>query len=220
MQLNITQRVRYFSGSKHHSQTYSSQTFPRYQYRSTYALDTLGLALKELESGKSYRTVSEMYNIPRSTLHDHFTGKVKFGASSGPKPYLTFAEEEELASFLINSAKIGYPHTKPQVLAIVQNILDNHDVSSTVTNGWWERFMQRHKHLSFKSAVPLALARAKATDPEVFERYFTMLHEAHDLLDRPECIFNCDETGLAFNPPCFKVVDQKGSQSVSQWRQI
>ena len=38
--------------------------------------------------------------------------QVNFGAWSGPQPYLSFEEEEVLASFLIRTAKIGYPYTK------------------------------------------------------------------------------------------------------------
>ena len=37
----------------------------------------------------------------------------------------------------------------------------------------------------------------------------------NDIFDKPSCIFNCDETGLKFNPPCFKVVNVKGSTSLS-----
>ena len=72
--------------------------------------------MQGLDEGLSYSRVVEMYNIPSATLHDHFTGKVKCGARCGPNPYLTFEEEEEVASFLINTARIGFPHTKKQVL--------------------------------------------------------------------------------------------------------
>lgn len=44
-------------------------------------------------------------------------------AKLGPKPYLSVAEEEELVSFLLKCATIGYPHTQ-QVIAIVQQIVN------------------------------------------------------------------------------------------------
>ena len=41
-----------------------------------------------------------MFGVPRSTLHDHVSGKLEQFAEQGPKPYLkTEEEEEELASF-------------------------------------------------------------------------------------------------------------------------
>jgi len=49
-----------------------------------------------VEKGESVRRAAEMFNVPKSTLHDHVTGKVMFGARSGPDPYLSMEEEEEL----------------------------------------------------------------------------------------------------------------------------
>jgi hypothetical protein len=52
------------------------------------------------------------------------SGKVEVGAQPGPKRYLS-DEEEELARFLVEVAKIGYPHTKSQTLALVQQMVDS-----------------------------------------------------------------------------------------------
>ena len=72
-------------------------------------------AIKEVELGMSIRRAAEIYSVPKSSLYDRINGKVHCGAKPGPNPYLTYLEEEELASFLIQTAKIGYPHTKKQV---------------------------------------------------------------------------------------------------------
>ena len=175
-------------------------------------------AMAEVENGTSIRRAGEMFNIPPSTLHDHVTGRISHGARSGPTPYLSNEEEEELASFLIQTAKIGYPHTKAQVLSIVQHIIDKKGIISTVTNGWWERFRGRHSNLTLRSAVPLSLARAMATDPAVVDRYFDILEESlrsNNILNKPAFIYNCDETGLPLNPPCHKVIDQRGAKNPS-----
>ena len=97
-------------------------------------------AMIAVEKGEPVRRAAEMFNVPKSTLHDHITGKVMFGARSGPDPYLSLEEEEELASFLVQTAKIGYPHTKKQILSLVQQIVDSKEIDTTVSNGWWERF--------------------------------------------------------------------------------
>ena len=66
--------------------------------------------------GDSYGVyTSEKYGIPRSTLHDHTSGKIEHGAKLGRGAYLTSEEEEELVSFLIKCAGIGYPHTRKQI---------------------------------------------------------------------------------------------------------
>lgn len=190
-------------------------------FRGTYkSWNDIGLskALAEVEKGLSIRTVAEMYGIPKSTLHDHVSGKVAYGAKSGPDPYLDLEEEEELASFLVRSAGIGYPHTKKEVFTLVQQILTKKGVEANVTNGWWERFRSRHPNITTRVAVPLSVARAKASDPVVLEGYFDMLEEClkeNKIFDKPGFIFNCDETGIPLNPRCMKVIDQVGSKNPS-----
>ena len=44
----------------------------------------------------SIRRAADKYGLPRSTLHDHVSGKVQYGAKPGRDPYLTAEEEEEL----------------------------------------------------------------------------------------------------------------------------
>jgi transposase len=56
-------------------------------------------AIKAAIDGTSIRQASEEYSVPRSTLHDRITGKVKPGSKSGPKSYLSSLEEQELVSF-------------------------------------------------------------------------------------------------------------------------
>ena len=179
---------------------------------------TLVKAIEAKHSGLSYRRAAGMYGIPTSTLFDHITGKVEVGARPGPKPYLTNEEEEEVASFLVQTAKIGYPHTKSQVLALVQQIVNSKRIEATVTNGWWERFVERHPQLSLRTAVPLSLARAMATDAGVLGKYFDILEECliqNGIFDKAGMIFNCDETGLPLNPKCAKVVDKTGTKNPS-----
>ena len=67
-----------------------------------------------------------------------------------------------------------------------------------------------------KSAVPLSLARAAATDPEMLHRYYDTLEDClrnNEIFDDPGAIFNCDETGLALNPPSLRVVQEVGSKA-------
>lgn len=119
---------------------------------------------------------------------------------------------------MIETAKIGFPHTKKQTLVIVQQILESKGLSKDVTNGWWERFVARHPQVCLRSAVPFSVARAMATDPDVLNRYFDVLEDClyqNDIFNQPGRIFNCDETGLPLNPKCLKVVDQKGSKNPS-----
>ena len=81
-------------------------------------------AVKAVEMRKlSIRKASIMYNVPKSTLHDRVSRKVDLEGKPGKKPYLSIEEEEELVSFLLKCAEIGYAHTRPQVLSLVQRIV-------------------------------------------------------------------------------------------------
>jgi len=52
-----------------------------------------------------FRT-AQVYNVPKSTLHDRVSGKVRNGDKPGPNPYLSSTEEKELADFLVDVAKV------------------------------------------------------------------------------------------------------------------
>ena len=44
------------------------------------------------------RQACEIVSVPQSSLHGRVSGKVDCKARSGPTPYLSFEEEEELVS--------------------------------------------------------------------------------------------------------------------------
>ena len=65
--------------------------------------------------GYLVRSAAEEYQVPRSTLHDRVSGKVQFGATSGPARYLNDQEERELVNFLCCCTEIGYARTRLQL---------------------------------------------------------------------------------------------------------
>ena len=103
--------------------------------------ESLNQAITAVEKGTSIRRADEMFGLPRSTLQDHVSGRVEQFAKQGPKPYLSTEEEEELASFLVRCARIGYPHTRLQVIGIVQDIVNSKNIDVVITSGWWNDFV-------------------------------------------------------------------------------
>ena len=62
--------------------------------------ELMEMACREVQEGRlSIRRALEAYQVPRSTLSDHVTGKVSEGSHSGPTRYLTDEEEAELVNF-------------------------------------------------------------------------------------------------------------------------
>ena len=72
--------------------------------------DKLIRAAAAVNEGKyTLRETLIKYSIPKSTLWDRVSGKVAFGAVSGPERYLNDTEEEQLVKYLIGAAKISFP---------------------------------------------------------------------------------------------------------------
>ena len=124
--------------------------------------ESMNNAMYACEKGESVRWAAAMYGVPKSTLHDHVCGKILMGAKSGHDLYLTIKEEEELAIFFYANSRDWVPPHKETSVSLVQQILDDKGIQTTISNGWWERFRQRHPNLTLRSAVSLSYARAMA----------------------------------------------------------
>ena len=176
-------------------------------------------AVEAIQQGElTLRQATELYDVPRATLHDHVTGKVKPDSVSGPGRYLTIQEEEELVNFLFGCSRIGYPRTRPQVLAIVQQYIDRRNLKKIVSNGWWQRFRERHEKITLRSAAPLCQVRAMAMDRDSIDRYFNILENTlceNGIMDKPKQIFNCDESGMPLSPKAPMTVSRKGDKNPS-----
>ena len=169
-----------------------------------------------LNKGLSIRCAAELYAIPKSTLSDRISGRVVMGSVSGPAKYLTTQQEEELVYFLLESASIGYPKSRLQVIAMVQQLLNERGIQRTVTHGWWESFCHRHPNVTLRTTAPLSLHRAKASDVDVMNKYFDILQstiDEYDLTDKPCQWFNMDETGMPLNPRPLKMVSSLGTKN-------
>ena len=147
------------------------------------------------------RQASSEFNIPKSTLHDHISGRVHPGAVSGAPRYLDDEEEDELVRWLEGCAQIGYAKSIREVRAIVGAIVakKNNLDSMVVSHGWWDCFRQQHPHLTLRSGETLAYRRAVSTNRVVIDKYFDLMEEIferNNLLKKPNLIFNADETGM------------------------
>ena len=108
----------------------------------TWNAENLESAIKAVEKGESIRRSAEIHSVPRSTLRDYINSTNRTLEGGSGAPYLTLAEEEELVSFLIQSASIGYPRTRKDVVCIVQQIMDSKHRNVSVSNGCFVRFKE------------------------------------------------------------------------------
>lgn len=82
---------------------------------------------------------------------------------------------------------------------------------------WLRSFLERNPELSVRQAEGLSLARAQGLNRAEVKKIFDLLLEVmmeHDLLDKPDRIFNMDETGVQINNSPGKVIATKGAKVV------
>ena len=77
------------------------------------------MACKAVSDGWSIRKTADEFDVPKSTLYDRISGRIAFGAKSGPPAYLSVKEEAELVKLLVGLARIGFARTCKHELNIV-----------------------------------------------------------------------------------------------------
>ena len=86
-----------------------------------------------------------------------------------------------------------------------------------VSEGWFQRFMQRQSHLSYRRGDPTANVRMNCLTKEVISDYFDLLKEVlteSQLLNSPNRIYNVDETGIALDGHAPRIIAKKGQKKV------
>ena len=172
--------------------------------------------------GLSGNRAADLHGVPRSTLKDRLSGRVKHGTNPGPKPYLTVEEEAELTSHLLQAADIGFGKTRRDVKCIVETYAQQKKVlkGSVVSDGWWNRYLKRNPKISVRSGDSTALRskngccqRRKYESLLIFD-LLRQIYDEHGFESCPECIYNMDETGVPLEPRPPKVVARKGQKKV------
>lgn len=82
---------------------------------------------------------------------------------------------------------------------------------------WLYSFMERNPNLSIRKAEGLSVARAQGMNRKDVKNYFDVLEKIiieHDLTNKPQNIFNMDETGFSVNNEPGKVIGEKGAKVV------
>ena len=87
----------------------------------------------------------------------------------------------------------------------------------SVSGGWYARFMERQPHLTLRRGDPIASVRMECTSKEIMEDYFALLKSTlteHELLNKPNRIYNVDETGMPLDHRLPKVATSIGQKKV------
>ena len=188
--------------------------------RKEWSEESMELALRDVTNGiMGVRRAALEYNVPRSTLSDRVTGRVRPGARSGAPRYLEEEEEEEVVQWISGCAEIGRAKSIREVQAVVSAIVARKlgITSISVSHGWWDKFRRRHPELVMRSGEAIAYKRAAAVNKETIFHYFDLLEttlQSNRLLDRPSLVFNADESGMPLSTKPGKRVGIRGMKRI------
>ncbi|KAJ8946650.1 hypothetical protein NQ314_008822 [Rhamnusium bicolor] len=192
------------------------------QRASQYSQDDLATAVAEIKRGVMtiYRA-QKLYNIPKTPLLYHVNGtRGMKSKSQGRPPAIRIEDEKRLAEGLKTMERWGFGIFRKEILHIVAYFTTKNKMNTPCTNNiprneWFYNFKNRHR-LSIKKPQAVEFSRRKMTDPFVISEYFDLLNKTLsdlNLHDKPELIWNLDETSLSHDPHKTRVVGERGKPS-------
>ena len=122
--------------------------------RKQWTEEQMSVALNSVKTeGLSGNRAADLYGVPRSTLKDRLSGRVVHGTKPGPRPYLSTGEETELSCHLLQVAKMGFGQTRRDIKCLVETYVKQKGTlrGSTITNGWWQKFLKRNPMLRLRA---------------------------------------------------------------------
>ncbi|XP_031778828.1 uncharacterized protein LOC100680064 [Nasonia vitripennis] len=181
-----------------------------------YSESDLERAVEKCKKGESLRKVAQEFSIPRSTLFVKLKGIVPLHAKKGPSTILFEAEEMRLVKWILDKARLGFPMHEDEVKVAVKKVLDDEKRDSIFKNNkpgdkWMKLFLKRHPEIKKKQTELISKSRASVTEEKLrdwFKEVRSYLEENNlcNVLERPESIFNGDETGLQLCPKSGKLL--------------
>ena len=127
-----------------------------------------------------------------------------------------------MANCIASLCKLGFSPTRSHVKDLVKEYVETNSIE-TFKNNWpaknWLRLFMDRNNLSMKKANLISSARKSATENQfVIFDFYEVLEEViqeKNLFDKPQHIWNCDESGFPSDPKKVKVVSIRGKTAYS-----
>lgn len=138
---------------------------------------------------------------------------------------MDFENEKRLVKHILKLGDAGFPPNRQAIRMLAYQFAEklelkhNFDQENQMAGGaWFKSFIERNPELSIRQAEGLSVARAKGLSREEVNNFYDLLIKVltdNDLLDKPERIYNMDESGIQLNNKPGKVVAKKGAKVVN-----
>jgi hypothetical protein len=190
--------------------------------RQNYTADALSAAVDAVANqNMGVREASSIYGVPRATISDHVNGKSKSNIL-GRGPILGHDVELLLVHALTKLADWGFGFEVSDLKVVIRDYIAATNVHNNFKDGlpgrkFAELFKKRwRKELSVRMAQNVPKNRAEALTTENVNRFFANIIELYkslEIFDKPQNIFNVDETGFCGDQGTKRILCRKGSKN-------
>ena len=150
------------------------------------------------------------YSVPESTLRDRTRGLVDLDVKIGFDRIFSAEEEEKLVGHVSYMAEIGYGYGVSGIRYMAKNYAESLGkpvkAKDALSNCWFYSFLKRWPNLKVAKPQKLTIVRAKSASRDTLDKYYIELGTIltnHNLRDKPQNIYNFDESGVSteHSPP-------------------
>ncbi|KAJ4451546.1 hypothetical protein ANN_03012 [Periplaneta americana] len=190
--------------------------------RAKWATEDLKFALQAIKSGLPVAAASRQYNIPRRTLRDWMIRNKSPERKLGRCAVLSPDLELELKR-IVRLQQVGFGLTRLQVRSCCYKICEENNIPHPFKNeiagkDWLYGFLKRFPDIVLRKAENLSYGRLMRFNKEIVSDFFELLKKTLielDLCDKPQLLYNVDESGLQLTYSSSQLVlAQKGSKRV------
>lgn len=175
-----------------------------------------------LNEGRSIREAARLYNVPFETLRRRVNGSVEEGCRPGPSTVLTDDEEDQLERYLIQMSEMGFGLSREAVMHLAYTIVEKSQrkhpfKDETAGRAWFDGFRRRHPNLTIRQPQPLSYCRALCSNRQTVSDFFGKLGAIYGMLNliaKPMCVLNADETNVTIVHKPGKVIAELGQRNV------
>jgi len=171
-------------------------------------------ALEAVWGGLALKAAARRFHIPYTTLQNRFAEamgrKQRKRENAGAMQVFTADQEKTLKERIIRLAKFGCGLTRKDIIKAAYAFAEANNITNIFSaakqmagKDWLQAFLTRHPDLTVRKPQDLSEARCAGLNKEIIDRYFALLKE---LLNFPQLIYSCGETGIPLNNPTRPIV--------------
>lgn len=133
----------------------------------SYTEEQVAEALAAIQNGTSLRQASKNWAIPKTTLANRLSGRLPREIAHESEQRFSVLEEEQLASWVLCQANLGFPPTYQELRIFAERVLRTKGDSTQLGKHWLAAFLKRNPNLkaqgSFRTRRDLKKVEGAAT---------------------------------------------------------